>query len=576
MGETRRLTRRDDRGVGDAMILFQNELRKFHLFQKGKKGLGLVAMVLALTLFLAACGNGTTTASQADKVFPGQRAQSTIRIVSGSENRVLEPIIEEFTKKNPVTIEMTYMGSLEIMRLLQGDQIPYDAVWPASSLWVSVGDEAHRVKHLESTSTTPVIFGIKESVAERLGFIGRDVYVRDLLTAIQNKELTFTMTSATQSNSGASAYIGFIYALLGSPEQITLEALHDQNFQEEMRNLLAGVERSSGSSDWLKDLYLQGDYDAMVNYEALIISANQELERENREVMHAIYPVDGMMMANSPLGFVSSNGESGRDEQKQEEAFLRFQEYLLSAEVQDQIQRTGRRTGVGNVDPKNSDVFRTDWGIDTGRVISTINMPKQDVLFEALNLYQSSFKKPGLNVYVLDFSGSMQGQGREQLVQALGEIMISENAAKNFLQASDTEKNVFIPFNSQSYTPEAVVGGGAALEALYQDLSKIPASGGTALYEAVLDALTYIQGEDLNYYSPSIIIMSDGQPNGAMGFRDLETRYQEMKLDIPIFSILFGSADESQMDQIAELSRARVFDGREDLTAAFRSVRGYN
>ncbi len=536
----------------------------------------LVSLVLALGIFLVSCDLFRDSGSEADVVFEGRRANATIRIVSGSENRVLEPIIEEFTKNNPVTIEMTYMGSLEIMRLLQGDVLPYDAVWPASSLWVSVGDEQHRVKHLESTSTTPVIFGIKESVAQRLGFVDRDVYVRDLLTAIRNGELTFTMTSATQSNSGASAYIGFIYALLGSPDQLSVEALHDERFQSEMRDFLAGVERSSGSSDWLKDLYLQGDYDAMVNYEALIISANQELERENREVMHAVYPVDGMMMANSPLGFVSNNGESGRDEAKQEEAFLRFQDYLLSDAAQEEIQRSGRRTGIGSVDPKNLDVFRKDWGIDTERVISTINMPRQEVLFEALNLYQSSFKKPGLNVYVLDYSGSMEGDGHEQLVAALAEIMIEENAARNFLQPSMTEENVFIPFSTSFRPPESVTGGGAAMETLYESLRDIPAGGGTALYEAVLRALDYVAAEDLSYYSPSIIIMSDGQPNGAMSFGDLEQRYRELGIDVPIFSILFGSASKGEMEEIAALTRARVFDGREDLTAAFRSVRGYN
>ena len=31
-----------------------------------------------------------------------------------------------------------------------------------------------------------------------------------------------------------------------------------------------------------------------------------------------------------------------------------------------------------------------------------------------------------------------------------------------------------------------------------------------------------------------------------------------------------------QLEELAELTHARVFDGREDLTAAFRSVKGYN
>ena len=67
-----------------------------------------------------------------------------------------------------------------------------------------------------------------------------------------------------------------------------------------MRNLLSGVDRSSGSSDWLKDMFVAGDYDAMVNYECLIIQANQELEEQGKETLYAVYPYDGLSLADSP------------------------------------------------------------------------------------------------------------------------------------------------------------------------------------------------------------------------------------------------------------------------------------
>ena len=47
-------------------------------------------------------------------------------------------------------------------------------------------------------------------------------------------------------------------------------------------------------------------------------------------------------------------------------------------------------------------------------------------------------------------------------------------------------------------------------------------------------------------------------------------------MDIPVFSIMFGDADETQLEELARLTNARVFDGRENLTEAFRSVKGYN
>ena len=39
-------------------------------------------------------------------------------------------------------------------------------------------------------------------------------------------------------------------------------------------------------------------------------------------------------------------------------------------DVQDEIQRTGRRSGYTGVSEKNKDVFRADWGLQPDRVLS--------------------------------------------------------------------------------------------------------------------------------------------------------------------------------------------------------------
>ena len=52
---------------------------------------------------------------------------------------------------------MHYMGSLEIMNALKAGGQDHDAVWPASSMWISMGDTKHIVKDAASTSTTPMI-----------------------------------------------------------------------------------------------------------------------------------------------------------------------------------------------------------------------------------------------------------------------------------------------------------------------------------------------------------------------------------------------------------------------------------
>ena len=531
----------------------------------------LAMIILLAALGFSAClggGGGQTagTGQEADTVIGNGR--QSLRILSGSENQELEPILEDFSRESGIRVEMTYQGSLDIMRALEQDEIAYDAVWPASSLWLNVGDTGHRVKHGESISISPVVFGIRQSLAEELGFVGREVSVRDILDAITAGKLKFCMTSATQSNSGASAYIGFLYALLGNPDMITEEDLENEQLQSDIQALLSGVDRSSGSSDWLKDMFLEGGYDAMVNYECLIIQANEELESRGEETLYVVYPYDGLTLADSPLGYVD-NGDDDK-----ETAFLELQEYLLSEDVQNEIQRTGRRTGYTGISDENRDVFRTDWGVQPDRVLSTMRMPSTDVLFQALNLYQTDFKKPSLSIYCLDYSGSMSGKGNEQLVAAMEQLLIQENAEKNFLQASKDEVNVLIFFDDQVLAEYTAVGSGTELEALYDKVESQDTGSGTDMYVAAEEALQVLSHYDLSQYTPAVILMTDGMSGGS--FDAFMEQYQELGEDVPVFSIMFGDADSEQLEELAAATNARVFDGREDLIDAFRKVKGYN
>ncbi len=495
----------------------------------------------------------------------------TIRILSGSENKELSEILEDCSKKTGVDIEMTYKGSVDIMNELKNGAENYDAVWPASGIWLSLGDDQHIIKHDESISSSPVVFGIKKSLAESLGFTSGNVSVKNILGAINDNKLSFCMTSATQSNSGASAYIGFLYALSANTGTLSENDLDDPKLKTDISAFLSGIERSSGSSDWLKDMFISGDYDAMVNYECLIISANNELISQGREPLYAVYPYDGLTIADSPLAYADHGDEN------KEKAFLKIQEYLLSDEAQEKIRRTGRRTGFSDDYSDYSEIFKAEWGIDTEKILSPIKMPSEKTLMKSLELYQTGFRKPSLNIYCLDYSGSMTGEGNEQLVEAMGQLLIRENAEKNFLQAADGEVNIVITFDDEVlnvYTAEG--SDDEELEALYSQIEKEPVGGGTDMYAALSGGLEIITEKyKISDFSPAFIIMSDGASETSCRDEFIEL-YNSCGYDIPVFSIMFGSADDSQLNELAELTNARVFDGRNDLTSAFRSVKGYN
>ncbi|WP_281725202.1 VWA domain-containing protein [Lachnoclostridium phocaeense] len=540
--------------------------------RKRKFGTALT-LFLAFALLLTGCagspGEAKTEEKERDASAEIMKADGTIRILSGSENEELEAVIDECSQATGVEIEMDYKGSVDIMRALESGAEEYDAVWPASSIWLSMGDVDHLVKHSQSISMTPVVFGIRDSLAEELGFKEKDVSVKDILAAIQDGKMSFCMTSATQSNSGASAYIGFLYALLGKQEGMTAGDLKGEQLRADITGLLGGVERSSGSSDWLKDLFLKEDYDAMVNYECLIIDANRQLESEGKEPLYIVYPYDGLSIADSPLGYVD-HGDS-----QKEEAFQAVQQYLLSEEAQSQIEATGRRISANGVSDENRDVFKEEWGIDTERILSPIQMPDADVLMEALNLYQTSFKKPSLNIYCLDFSGSMEGTGEAQLKDAMSQILLQENASRNFLQANAGEVNEVIFFDNTILDIErAADDSDEALAQLYQKVADFQIAGGTDIYNAAAQALAEASSYDLEKYTPAIILMTDGVSD--YNYQTFQEAWDILGIDVPVFSITFGTADPTQLEELAEATGGRVFDGTQDLTEAFRSVKGYN
>lgn len=520
--------------------------------------IGRWTLLFALIMLLATVGCGKSGVKE-------------FVILSGSENETLEPLLQEFGKEHGTNIVMAYKGSVDIMQELEQQQIPYDAVWPANSLWLALGDTHRQVKYEKSIMTSPVVFGIRQSLAQDLGFVGKDVYVRDILEAIRSKKLSFMMTSATQSNSGASAYFGFLYALLDNPDVLSMEDLQKPELRKDIRELFAGINRSSGSSGWLKDLFLEGNYDAMVNYEALLIETNQALTRQGKEPLHVVYPVDGIVFSDSPLGYIDK-----RDEKK-EELFKALQEYLLSDEIQTKISQMGRRTGIGGVMGEvNTNVFNPQWGIDVQKILSPITLPSAEVIQAALGMYQTEFRKPSLTVFCLDFSGSMKGEGISKLKRAMSLLLDQNQARKYMINASTEDRHIVIPFSSKpQYIWETMGNDPEKLQQLLQHIVALDPGGGTDIYLPAQEGLRIMtEIENLDKYVPAIILMSDGQSDGR--FEIFEAAWRNIGLDIPVFGILFGDASEEQLQRMATLTHGRIFDGRQDLVNAFRTAKGYN
>ena len=292
--------------------------------------------------------------------------KKTLNIIASQENEDLEEVIQNYDKTKNYDINIEYAGTLDVMEKLNSGE-NYDAVWVSNSIWLYMLDDNVKVSNSKYTSINPIVFGIKKSKAKELGFTDKTIKTKDIVNAISSGKLKFSMSNPTSTNSGASAYLGFLYTLAGNPEVLKKENLQNKKLVKNLTTLFTGLERSSGSEDFLEEIFLNGNYEAVVTYESSIININKKLQQQGKETLYAIYPVDGVSISDSPFAYIDNKDE------KSKEIFLDLQSYILSNEGQKLLQAKGRRTWYGGVNSNvDKSIFNPEWGIDTTKYISPV------------------------------------------------------------------------------------------------------------------------------------------------------------------------------------------------------------
>ncbi len=497
-------------------------------------------------------------------------SKNEFTIISSPTTKTIDDEIIKFGKKNGVKIKIEHNADLEIVDKLNTNSKEYDAVWISNSIWLYMLDNNYLVTDSKSIVIDPVVMAIQKSKAEELGFTKEEIYNKDILNSIKNGDLKYIMSSVTQTNTGATTYLNFLNNLAGNPEVLTEEMLNDTKLQQDLKDFFSGVERVSGDEDYLTTIYLNGEYNAMINYESSLIEINKKLESEGKEPLYLIYPIDGVAINDMPFGYV--NNDSKNTEKK--EFFVKLQEYLRSQNMIDKMEQKGFRSWYGGI-KENTDqtTFNNEWGIDTTKYLKDMKYPSKSVITKALNLYIETLRKPTHVIFCLDISGSMYGDGITELKDAMKYLLDYEQASQDMLQFSDTDKITLITFNS-NVEKVYKTRYGKESEEIKKIIDLLFPTGGTNIYDPSIEALKILE-EESDEYTKTVILMTDGESNNG-SYKELEQYYKKNNLDIPIYSITFGQSSEEQLNKIADLTNAKVFDGKNGLKKAFQKVRSYN
>ena len=522
--------------------------------------LAIVLVIIGYFVFFGGGDDNNTVETKPKK------NSNAFHLLSSDENRFVDESFKAYAKKNKIDLEITHMGDLDIVEELNANSSEYNGVWISNSLWLYMLDNTSIYSESSSISISPVVMGIRKSKAKELGLIDKKVTNADILELIKEKKIKYVMPNVLSTNTGATAYLGFLNTLAGSPEVLTTEMLDDERLAENLVSLFSGVERVSGSETYLETMFINDkNFEAIITSESSIININKQLNGDDK--LYTIYPVDGVPINDSTFAYIK--GDNDKKDQ-----YFTLKKYLLSEEGQSELLKTGRRTWYGGIN-KNADksIFNPDDGIDTTRYLTAVKYPSKKVINKAITLYLDEFRKPIDIVFCLDYSGSMYGEGIESLINSMDYLLDSEKSASDNLQFSRKDKITVIPFETRANKTWGPYYGNNTKE-LIEKIKTNSVGGSTALYDAIQNALEILKNES-DDYNKVVIAMTDGAANVGT-YQNLSYYYRRNNLRIPVYSITFGTADERQLQEIANLTNAKIFDGKEDLLAAFKEVRNYN
>ena len=521
------------------------------------KALLFVAAVLAL----AGC-DGKNSADNAAV------EENSLSVLAGSELRDLEPLLDEIASKTGVKLRMSYSGTLEgAEKLLAGE--PVDLAWFSHGKYLTLvqGDKS-RILAQEKTMLSPVVLGVKESAAKAWGWLGNpNVTWRDIAAQAESGALRYAMADPAASNSGFTALVGVATALSGGGGALAPKDID----QAQLGGFFKGQQLSAGSSGWLTDAYVQEQarLNGLINYESVLMALNQSGRLQERLVL--IYPKEGIITADYPLMLV--NGQ-------QREAYDKLVAYLLTPEFQQKMMaQTLRRPVIPQVKPGAE--------FSSALMVELAFPGDLAAIDKLLFAYEDKHRRSSHAFFVLDVSGSMGGGGRIQSLQTALKNLAGQDQSLSgrFSRFRSRETLTFIPFDNQvypatSFTVDDPAGQGASMQAVRQYVDSLKPLGGTGIYQALQAAyrmaLAARRKDPDRFYS--IVLMTDGENNAGIGkaeFAQFIHALPPQDQGVKTFNILFGEGNQADMKDVADLTGGALFDGRQSLGKAFKTIRGY-
>ncbi|MFZ5483850.1 MAG: substrate-binding domain-containing protein [Pseudomonadota bacterium] len=525
--------------------------------------LNTVILMTLASVLLAACGESNTPAA-----LPPERV---LTVLAGSELQDVEPLLPKLEAETGIRLQFEYSGTLDGVERLQAGE-GFDAAWFSHAKYLMLDPGTRdKVRASEKIMLSPVVLGVKESRFKSLGWDKQpDLAWKEIAQAAAAGKLNYAMTNPTSSNSGFSALMGVAASFSGKADALT----EPDVARLDLTGLFKGLRLTAGSSGWLAERYVaEADrLDGMINYESVLLGLNAGPLKDK---LRLIYPRDGIVTADYPLLLLNDGKRAAYDKVVQ---------WLKGEAAQQWLMRETRRRPVNPAVAADRTLFPE-------ALLSELPFPGSiDVVNKLLFSYLNDQRRPAHAFFVLDVSGSMEGDRLDGLRTALNSLSGADDSLTGrFARFQNRERITLIPFSSgveRDLLLTANMGNTRAeneqaLNQVRQFSSQLHTRGGTALYEAVAEAYRQaevaLKADPQRYYT--IVAMTDGQSNEGMNlasFRAFHAGLAPATRQVKVFTVLFGDGNAEELKALAELTGGRMFDSRKvSLAGIFKGIRGY-
>ncbi|WOB09741.1 vWA domain-containing protein [Piscinibacter gummiphilus] len=548
---------------------------------------GILGGVL-LAVLLTACGK--KEAADAPKPADNKPVFTVLATTDLKDAQPLEAMVEKATG---VRLRFTWGGTMESTEAVLSGSTPAHAAWFANAKYLLSDPQGQaRVKLQEKIMLSPIAVGVNQTAAKQLGWddaaTAAKVGWREITQAASQGKLRYALSNPATSNQGFMALMGVVAAASQKSEALTAADVN----RGAIASFLKGYKLPGDNSTYLTEKFLeqQGNnptqLNAFINYESWLLSLNNG--GKLREKLVLVYPHEGVATADYPFMLL-------KDERRDD--YLKVVAYLKGADAQKWLARqTLRRPINAEVAATVADVLPKE-----GMRIELPFSPDRALADGLIDAYLNEFRRPIASTFVLDTSGSMDGQGRRaQLIQALHYVAGADSSLTGRLaKLTNREKVWMLPFSDQPWRmtyfeiptgrPQAkgvqVQEDSEAKQAMLADVRAyadgLRMTGGTALYDSVLAALKHMleQKQKNPNYQYSVVAFTDGENTKGRSLEQFQQAYAALPEDvrgIPVFMVLFGEAKEADLKALVQTTGGKVFDARKTpLYAVFKDIRAY-